>query len=327
MKKFRELKDKKDEKFKNVNYLKLKEFTWNKDINKDKVEQYLKKLDEPFVIRNYYNAAAVKNWNEDTIADIFGDLILPIEVYTSELSYYNANKSDIVKELTVRDYMEHMKNVEKPPYYYLAEVDLYEKMNDPAMSTYILNDTYNENEDKNDHQVESLYMGYYTSSGCHIHIEEDYVLNQVVGTKEVIMFDYHANEEHLTRKSLFDTAGNFIKDDFFELDHNKLNSLYKVILNPGDSLFIPPWWYHTVRGSKFSCSITRIHHRNNWEYTYKPSIKLTLILLYLQAYFFSEWNFQAIFKEYSFCILIFIITLVLFYSLFYKKQLFTIYNG
>lgn len=327
MKKFKELKDKKDEKFKNVNYLKLKEFTWGKDIDKDKVENFLKKLDEPIVIRNYYNSNAVNKWNEDTIADIFGDLQLPIEVYTSELSYYNGKQSEMQKELTVKEYMKHMQTVEKPPYYYLAEVDLYEKMSDPAMSTYVLNDTYNENEDKNDHQVESLYMGYYTTSGCHIHIEEDYVLNQIVGTKEVIMFDYHTNEQHITRKNIFDPAPNFIKEDFFELDHNKFNQLYKVILNPGDSLFIPPWWYHTVRGSQFSCSVTRIHHRTDWEYAYTPNIKLTLILLYLHTYFgISEWKYEYI-KENGIYILISIITLVLLYSLFFKKHLFTIYNG
>ena len=320
MKKFKELKDKKDEKFKNVNYLKLKEFTWNKDIDKDQVEKFLEKLDEPIVIRNYYNSNAVKTWTEDTIADIFGDLVLPIEVYTSDTSYYNANKSNMDKELTVREYMEHMKKAERPPYYYLAEVDLYEKMNDPAMSSYILNDTYNDNEDKNDHQVESLYMGYYTTSGCHIHIEEDYVLNQIIGTKEVILFDYHANEEHVTRKNIFSDASNFIKEDFFELDHNKLNDLYKVILNPGDSLFIPPWWYHTVRGSQFSCSVTRIHNRKDISYAFVPSIKFTLILLYLTNYFSADWKYEFI-KDNLINIILIIITLVLIYSLFFKKQL------
>lgn len=325
MKNFKKFKDQKDQRFKNVNYLNIKEYTWNKDINKHQLEEIFKKLDQPMVIRNYYDSIAVQRWNQDTISDIFGDLVLSAEVYTSNTTYYNANISGMEKEITVRDYMEHMKNVEKPPYYYLAEIDLYEKIDDPAMSSYILSDTFNENEDKNDHQVESLYMGYYTTSGCHVHIEDDYVLNQIIGTKEIIMFDYHDNEEHITRRSVFDSGSNFIQEDFFEQDHNKFNNLYKITLNPGDSLFIPPWWYHTVRGSQFSCSITRIHNRKDNSYYYTPSIKYMLILLHIYNYYFApdgEYNYILIITS-----LAFILTFILIFSLLFKKILFTIYNG
>lgn len=216
-----------------------------------------------------------------------------------------------------------MKNADNPPYYYLAEVDLYEKMNDPAMSTYLLNDTYNKNEDKNDHQVESLYMGYYSTSGCHIHIEEDYVLNQIVGTKEIILFDYNSNDNHITRRSLFDHSPNFITEEFFELDHHKLNDLHKVTLNPGDSLFIPPWWYHTVRGSKFSCSVTRIHNRKNLSYMFEPFIKYHLILCYLQSCF-SQTNIYETTTTYFPYIITILFVLFLLYSSIFKKQLFSI---
>ena len=46
----------------------------------------------------------------------------------------------------------------------------------------------------------------------------------------------------------------------------KGKNIYKVVLKPGDSLCIPPWWWHAVQGVGFSCSITKIFKRKNIKY-------------------------------------------------------------
>lgn len=326
---YKDFKFKKDERFKDVNYLNIKEYQWNKNIDANKVNKIFDNLKEPIVIRNYYNSNAVKEWTEQNIGDIFKNIEFPIEVYTSNTSYYNGNKINLDKSMTVSKYMEYMKNRNTPPYYYLAEVDLFEKINNTDMPLNILTDTYNENEDRQHHVSESLYLGYNTTSGCHIHIEDDFVLNQIIGKKEIILFDYHSNDEYITRKNLFAESPNFIVEDFFELDHNKLQKLHKVILNPGDSLFIPPWWYHTVRCDDFSCSITKIYTRSNHQYIWEPVFKLHLFLSYcikvLETLFFSEdldnrtdTKKDLSVKNYTISILLSIILFLLLYIIFFK---------
>lgn len=321
MSKFKEFKAKKDENFKNVKYLDLTEYKWNKNINHSKINKIFENLKKPFVIRNYYNSNALNTWTEENIGEKFQNIEFPIEVYTSNNSYYNGNKIDVDKTLTVSKYIDYMKNRNSPPYYYLAEVDLFEKINDSNMPQSILTDTYNENEDNQDHVVESIYMGYNTTSGCHVHIEDNYVLNQIIGKKEIILFDYNENDEYITRRHIFGEAANFIKEDFFELDHSKFKNLYKVILNPGDSLFIPPWWYHTVRGEDFTCSVTKIYTRPNHQYMWEPIFKIHLFLLYYVKFFDLIFENDGLKQNYIVKILILIILILIMYIIFFKKKI------
>ena len=78
----------------------------------------------------------------------------------------------------------------------------------------------------------------------------------------------------------------FLKKDTMEVfdfdirltDHNKLK-IYKVVLKPGDSLLIPPWWWHNAFSEDFSCSITKKYWRTDHSYLLKYSELLITFLI------------------------------------------------
>ena len=110
-----------------------------------------------------------------------------------------------------------------------------------------------------------------------MHVNDDYILNQIFGTKTVYLFEYSDNP-HLKMSSLLGSNNNFIKDNFFELNHTQLK-VYKVDLKPGNSLLIPPWWFHAVKGHGFSCSVSKVYSRTNLDYLKKYPYLLFLYYL------------------------------------------------
>jgi hypothetical protein len=159
-----------------------------------------------------------------------------------------------------------------PPYNYLAEVDLLEyDINDCLMDKFHMKmDNYKEEEGN------LLFFGKNARSGCHYHSHEDYILNQVVGKKIVYMFDYYDNKVEM--HGLFSGRANFTKDNFFDMDLSNMK-VYKVELEEGDSLFIPPWWYHAVEGVGLNLSITKVYPRNNYNYLFDKPYMLLLVIL------------------------------------------------
>jgi hypothetical protein len=120
-----------------------------------------------------------------------------------------------------------------------------------------------------------LYLGINTYSNCHIHLLDDVVLNQIFGKKIVYMYDYYDNPL-LEPVSIFHKNPNFIKDNFWTLDLSKYK-VYKVVLEPGDCLFIPPWWYHAVKSINMACSITFIYKRTDLNYMKMGDIRIRVL--------------------------------------------------
>ena len=104
------------------------------------------------------------------------------------------------------------------------------------------------------------------------------MLNQIVGTKIVYMFDYNDNNNLIIEKKHI--YRHFLNIDLFNLDNSKYK-IYKVVLNPGDSLLIPPWWYHSVKGNGLTCSLTKVFNRTSYSYLLnKPYIIFTFFDMY-----------------------------------------------
>lgn len=166
---------------------------------------------------------------------------------------------------------------DEPPYCYLADVNLVEHKENLGfgfMSHFGL-----EFDRKRDTVGTLLFVGNNSRSGCHIHYGNDYVLNQIVGKKVVYMFDYYDNDVDF--QSLFSSASNFTRDNFFRMDHSKMK-IYKVELEEGDSLTIPPWWFHAVQGLGVSCSVTKTYKRNDWFFLDKPQLFSMIVLEYME---------------------------------------------
>lgn len=251
------------------NYLHIKE------INFDPSNNYiLKNSNNPFVIKGFCkNTNAYKNWNINNIADVFGDKKVNVESYSNFYNFYNA-RIDKHKKYTIKEVIERSDT----EYLYVGEVGL-KKFKKKKIIDDVKNPFINEN------ILESvIFFGKNGSSSTHIHNSNDYVLNQIFGEKTLYMFDLRDNYNNglfLGNPCLNET--NFI-NKHFELkvaDHH-LYKLYKVTLQPGDTLIIPPWWWHNAVSHDFSCSITHKIKRTDYTYFFKyPELIINQFLIFL----------------------------------------------
>lgn len=235
-------------------------------------------FNEPILIKGgCKHLRAYKKWNLDYLKEKFNNVELPIEKYEKK-EHINQTKACPVP-MKFNDYISNIKS--EDPYYYCAELEL-EKYN-----TSISRDIYYDIEDETiyhrDNHSNLIFFGHNKRSGCHLHVNYDFMLNQIMGKKEVYLFNFKDNP-HLKMRSFFQKRNNFLNDDFFSLDWTKLN-YQKICLDEGDSLCIPPFWFHATNGIDINCSITKVFERKFDEYFYT----------YPYLYFLKQYN---VFCEY-----------------------------
>ena len=202
----------------------------------------------------------------------FNNCIFPIEFY---LKKDHMNKS-IINSIENKSFDDFCDNYlfSNNPNYYLAEVDLLQYLE--KINKNILDDIKFKYDNQRKSTAYNFFLGYNTKSGCHAHFSDDYMLNQIVGTKIVYMFDYNDNNNLIIEKKHI--YRHFLNIDLFNLDSSKYK-IYKVVLNPGDSLLIPPWWYHSVKGNGLTCSLTKVFNRTSYSYLLnKPYIIFTFLI-------------------------------------------------
>lgn len=255
-------------------YLELPTYDYHKMSSKEK-QIILKDFNKPTVIRGLYQSKAVQMSSENIIK-LFGDSKLPVEFYDTPES--RACESD-TGTATMKGLFEHWKT-DKLPIIYCAEVDLF-KQNIPEFRKSILLETLrNPNTKPREVNALMLYLGKNWGSDLHMHIRSDFILNQVFGSKTVYIFGNYDNP-NINKNSSFDMDKfNTPKEDFFNLDHSQMK-IYKVTLQPGDSLLIPPWYWHATHGHGINMSITQIYIRNNISYLLtNPNIIIDYLIAY-----------------------------------------------
>lgn len=231
----------------------------------------LKDFNQPIVIRGLYQSKAMQMSSEN-IVKLFGDSKLPIEFYdTPETRFYDSDTGTA----TMKGLFEHWKT-DKLPILYCAEVDLFKQ----NMSELLLETFRNPNTEPKKVEALMLYLGKNWGSDLHMHIRSDFILNQVFGSKTVYIFSNYDNP-NINKNSSFDMDKyNTPKEDFFSLDHSQMK-IYKVTLQPGDSLLIPPWYWHATRGHGINMSITQIYIRNDMSYLLtNPNIIIDYMIFY-----------------------------------------------
>ena len=248
-----------------------------------------KEITEPVVIRGLYQSKARKMPFEQ-VTKMFGHVELPVELYdTPEIDTTTAEMGS----MSVPDLIRHWKKNVKPSIY-CAEVDLFEE----RVSKKLLETLYNPNTSSRKVEALMLYLGNNHSSGLHLHVNSDFILNQLYGTKTVYIFDNYDNPNIHKNSVMSVTKSNFAKEDFFKMDHSKMK-IYKVTLGPGDSLLIPPWSWHATQGHGINMSITQIFERKNLWYLlknpnlildyysdeYVTQLVVLLVILFIFMYF------------------------------------------
>ena len=224
-----------------------------------------KDFTHPIVIRGFYKPRALKVGFEG-ITRMFGKTELPVELYDplDTSSYIGPNGFG---EISIPNLLEHW-NKKRWPSVYCAEVDL---LNPGILQNnkYLLRRTLeNPNLDSRIEMSLLLYLGNNHASGLHLHVRDDYILNKLYGSKTVYIFDNYENTN--IHKNWFFRVykTNRATEDFFKMDHSKMK-IYKVTLQPGDSLLIPPWYWHATQGHGINTSITQIFKRKDTSYLLK----------------------------------------------------------
>jgi len=217
-------------------------------------------FDKPYVLKNN-KMIAVKKWNLDYLKNKLSNETVGIEYFKTIEDYQNGDRVILYKKFS-----EYISDIENGKLCYLAESELKNMEN-----VLDKNDILERFKFRRQNVNKQLFLGINTYTNCHIHFTNDYVLNQIYGKKIVYMYDYYDNPS-LEIHSIFHDKNNFIKDNFWDLDLSKYK-LYKVVLEPGDCLLIPPWWYHAIKSINMACSVTFIYDRTDLNYMKMDDIK------------------------------------------------------
>ncbi len=256
-------------------YLKVKEANSFIDI---------KKINEPILVKSgCRDMSAVKKWNKKYLKEKLGNLNFNIESYKriEDMEIMKTKKTD----MKFNQFIDICDRSKYGPFYYLAEEDLEDiKFNideEVYFDIFGYIDSVFDNLESN-----KLFIGSNCKTGCHIHVSSDFILNQLVGNKIVYLFDY--SEKYVSSRRFFSSSFNFSRENFFRMSH-KGKKIYKVMLKPGDSLCIPPWWWHATIGIGFSCSITKVFKRKDTKYFYKNPYLVLMLVRQIVAIYVLEY--------------------------------------
>ena len=255
-------------------YLKLDEIK-----STDQIPDYYN-FEKPCVIRG--GCKSMKIFKEENILETLSsnlkNSILQTEFYNTHEEMENTDVKRYVQQPFTDTFHNVINNTK--PYNYVADVDLSDGKN--LLNTEFLK-KFSLNIDNNrTNSSVLLFFGNNSRSGAHIHTGNDYILNQIYGKKTIYMFDYYDNPLDIC--PITSNRANFIKENIFQLDHSKLK-IYKVDLNEGDSVTIPPWWWHAAQATNgVSMSITKTYDRSSSMYILKhPRIFLLICVEFIEG--------------------------------------------
>ena len=213
---------------------------------------------------------AVKKWNDVSyLKTNFMNAKVDVEYYKTETDFETSISK--IKSMRFNEYFDQMGDRT-----YVPDCSLFDMSDD--ISENIFTDLINPNDVriglKNfDGKIGipddyNLYIGVNTKTGMHVHIEDDFMLNQVVGNKKIYFLDY----EHLNIKPFWNKYQNFSRENFFRMNWDKMD-IYYAELEPGDSVCIPPWWWHAVESDGYSIGVAKLWEREDQYDLYKDNPK------------------------------------------------------
>lgn len=282
------------------------EYTWGVDMDKDKFKKLFPTIDSITVIRGFFkNSDAYKKWNVNTIGNIFGDDKFKIDSYSKDVGHWSEDGI----EKTMQKYVDYMKKHENPNLY-LAEFEIEgdgdRQITNEDVLQNILDDVLTKNyTELNTFDKIVMYFGKNACTEPHVHFVDNYIVNQVFGSKTFYCCDYNDNNHIFNKNKLIDIITNNVKNGsgypssynnadgtttktFMDLDFNTFNKLYKVTINPGDALLIPPWWWHTTQGHDINCTVVKGYKRANVNYLLKSFHLFISWYIYFGFVYFTD---------------------------------------
>jgi len=239
-----------------MGYLKLPDEVNSFDWNSPEFQKFTK----PIVIRGgCKEMPAFKKWNLQYMKEVFGSEEVLTDRFDS-LEDMQISKGD-KRDILVPNFLELSRLIfnKEPPFYYPSNWFLNSELESHSK---LIQDTKHPSDKyrsvKHDMKSDiSFFMGNNTYTGSHIHIFSDFLVNVIVGKKIFYMWSFTDNPQvnsedfHMTH---------YHTKNFWKRDHSKMK-IYKVELNAGDSMILPPWWYHAVYSPGFCIGIAKVYIR------------------------------------------------------------------
>ena len=225
----------------------------------------------PFVIRNFIPEELPSKWqNLNYLASKVGGVTIPLESY--ENFFYEMDKLQTIF-LSFQEYVDYLKAPIKTQKLYLAEVELFNRNNTKVLFQILNNDIKYHTVYTNKLYARVMFLGHHSITQMHYHTQLEAMINQVVGIKKFFLFPpnhnlfyqmnpypwYHAKSNWSQYKFKVSNASDF-KGIAERL--NLVNGV-EVSLSPGDSLYIPIYWWHIVFGEEMSLSFTDFFDTNS----------------------------------------------------------------
>ncbi|WP_414561753.1 MULTISPECIES: cupin-like domain-containing protein [unclassified Anabaena] len=226
---------------------------------------------KPFIIDGVAsNWQACKNWSNDYLVDVCGQNQVPVERYPENyFEGYNYAKLENIR--TTMSFAEYVDIVEGKTndkrLYYLAQIDMY-KYFPQLMEDIVFLDFF-----KKEPRDVNLFFGFKNKNHASIsklHFDDVHnIFVQVRGKKRFLLFphtNYLAFYPPIEDDNYSSTCSKVNPDapDLTSFPKFPLHNKIEVILNPGEILYIPPFWWHHVTALDENISLT---------FWYSPGIK------------------------------------------------------
>ena len=234
-----------------MKYLNLPEINHNNyDYNSDDFQDFKK----PLIIRGgCKDMIAYKKWDINYMFD--NTPVLPADIFLSKEDMQTSSANERAVMFDSKFLKENIFN-KTPPYYYISNQFI------PNEDLKIISEVKTKSDNYrvpgwNGYSGYNLFIGNETYTNSHLHFYQDFLVNVVKGKK--IFYMWHVNDN----KSLHNEEYKMIHyntKNFWKRDHSKMK-IYKVVLNEGDSLILPPWWYHAVYTPGFCIMVAKIYNK------------------------------------------------------------------
>ena len=229
----------------------------------------------PLVIRGLIkNCNAVKKWNANYFTTNYGETNLLTLARGKHFDKQNAytsftHKIDC-KYMSIKESLKNMMNESKESFYINNVTEIF--MHHPNLISDLNIDCLKKIDDSIDenswYKVNMFMGGPETGSSLHCAVGGNFFFN-IYGKKKWILIDpCYSKYLRSTPSEQFGFAisGYDIEDNRQVAKLNDVIPKYEVILEPGDMLYIPPWWWHYVHNeTNFTIGCAVRDHTVYWQ--------------------------------------------------------------